>query len=184
MRKYTAILLIVFGLFLLADPFYFYARGMLRQFQLRQVWAASLDSGKQSVGKYASQGTPVARLMIPALDMDNIVLQGTDKETLALGPGLTASSVVPGEFGNVVIAGHRDSFFQALQFIRKGDAIALETAMGTKYYTVYLTDVIEPYDTEWTEQTGDAYITLITCYPFEYIGPAPLRFVIRGQQAE
>ena len=125
-------------------------------------------------------GSPIAALSIPRIQLSAIVLHGSDAQTLRRGPGHLENTAFPGEPGNVVIAGHRDSFFWSLQNIHLGDDIYLATRDGPMQYRVTSARVVNPRDVSVLAPTDDAVLTLITCYPFWAIGPAPDRFVVRA----
>jgi len=111
------------------------------------------------------------------------VLEGSDAGTLRLGVGRVRNSSLPGEPGNVVLAGHRDTFFRSLREIRKGDQLSLRTPEGTFPYTVDWTTVVNPKDTSVIMPTPSPALTLVTCYPFSYVGSAPQRFIVRALPA-
>ena len=123
---------------------------------------------------------PVARLSIPSINFSGIVLEGTHNESLAFGPAHLSLSSSPGEEGNIVIMGHRDSFFRKLGEVKIGQTIELESLSRVQSYIVSDIEVVSPEDTFIIQETSGARITLITCYPFDYIGPAPKRYVVRG----
>ena len=125
-------------------------------------------------------GSAIGRLEIPRVGLSVVVLEGSDTGTLRLGVGRLRSSSIPGAAGNVVLAGHRDTFFRSLRTVRPGDRISLETPQGTFPYTVDWTKVVNPTDTSVLLPTPSAALTLVTCYPFSYIGPAPKRFIVRA----
>lgn len=127
-----------------------------------------------------AEGSLFGRITIPRLDVSTIVLEGVDTTTLRLGAGHIPETAVPGEHGNVGIAAHRDSFFRALKDIRKNDMVRLETLDGTFRYRVDWTRIVTPDATEVLDDTGDAELTLVTCYPFYYVGSAPNRFIVRA----
>lgn len=127
-------------------------------------------------------GTPVARLTIPRLDVDAVVAEGTSEDILRRAVGHLASSADPGSAGNVVLAAHRDSFFRPLEDIRPGDDIHLSSPNGDASYAVQWTRVVEPSDVAVTSDAGYPALTLITCYPFRYVGSAPLRFIVRARR--
>jgi sortase A len=108
------------------------------------------------------------------------VLEGTDEFTLNRGVGHVAGTALPGERGNVAIAGHRDGFFRVLKDVTAGDRIRLVTLWQTVDYTVQETRIVEPEDVRVLEPTGTPVLTLLTCYPFYYVGSAPKRFVVRA----
>ena len=125
-------------------------------------------------------GSAIGRLEIPRIGLSVVVLEGSDTGTLRLGIGRLRNSGMPGESGNVVLAGHRDTFFRSLREIRPGDQISLRTPQGTFPYTVDWTTVVNPGDTSVLAPTGSPALTLVTCYPFYYIGSAPQRFIVRA----
>jgi sortase A len=127
-----------------------------------------------------AEGSLFGRIAIPRLDVSTIVLEGVDSSTLRLGAGHIPETAIPGEHGNVGIAAHRDSFFRALKDIRKDDIVRLETLDGTFRYRVDWTRIVTPDATEVLDDTGDPALTLVTCYPFYYVGSAPNRFIVRA----
>jgi sortase A len=129
-----------------------------------------------------AEGSLFGRIAIPRLDVSTIVLEGVDASTLRLGAGHIPETAIPGEHGNVGIAAHRDSFFRALKDIRKDDIVRLETLEGTFRYRVDWTRIVTPDATEVLDDTGDPALTLVTCYPFYYVGSAPQRFIVRASR--
>ena len=126
------------------------------------------------------RGAPVATLWIPRVELSAVVLHGSDAQTLRRGPGHLENTPLPGQPGNVVIAGHRDSFFWPLRNIRLGDDIFLDTPRGRVHYEVTSVRVVKPHDISVLAPTARAIVTLITCYPFWVFGNAPDRFVVRA----
>ena len=126
------------------------------------------------------RGDPVAALTIPRVALSASVLQGSDTRTLRRGPGHLERTALPGQPGNVVIAGHRDSFFRPLQHVRVGDDIFLDSPAGRFHYRVTTLDIVDPHDRGVTAPTPEAALTLFTCYPFWVLGNAPQRFVVRA----
>ena len=131
----------------------------------------------------ARRGTAIAALSIPRLDLSAIVLHGSDDQTLRRGPGHLENTAMPGETGNAVIAGHRDTFFRRLREIDVGDVIRLVAVEGTYTYVVESTQIVDPDDVWVLDPTPDPSLTLVTCYPFTYIGSAPERFIVRARLA-
>jgi sortase A len=125
-------------------------------------------------------GRTLAVLRIPRLHLKVPVLNGTDAVTLNRGVGRIAGTAFPGVAGNLAIAGHRDGFFRSLKEVRSGDRIELATVHATYVYTVDRTLVTDPGDLSVLDQRGNASLTLVTCYPFHYIGAAPRRFVVEA----
>jgi sortase A len=96
--------------------------------------------------------------------------------------GHLAETALPGEMGNVVLAGHRDTFFRPLKGVQVGDAITLKTRDGDVTYEVESTRVVPPTDLSVLDSTGERTLTLITCFPFSYVGSAPNRFIVRARE--
>jgi len=125
-------------------------------------------------------GDVLGRLDIPKLGLSVAVLQGTSSRMLRLGTGHIVGTPLPGEAGNSGIAGHRDTFFRGLKDIRKDDEIHFQTATGLLRYEVDWVKVVAPEDVSVLAPTSQSALTLVTCYPFYYVGPAPKRFVVRA----
>jgi len=123
---------------------------------------------------------PIAVLSIPRLGLTAPVLEGTDDLTLNRGLGRIVSTAQLGEDGNVGIAGHRDGFFRALKDIDRGDSIEIATSQGHDLYVVDRIDIVDPENVSVLQAGQSAEITLITCYPFYYIGDAPHRYVVHA----
>ena len=129
---------------------------------------------------YRREGSLVGRIDIPRLDLSAVVFEGTSDGTLARGVGHLRGSPGPGEPGNLVLAGHRDTFFRELRNIRQGDEVKVLGSAGEFEYKVESTAIVEPNQTEVLKPSDGATLTLITCYPFRYIGNAPQRFIVRA----
>jgi sortase A len=117
-------------------------------------------------------------LRIPRLKLTVPVYDGNDDETLDRGAGRVAGSVMPGEKGNLSIAGHRDGFFRVLKNIAAGDRIQVESRQGTYTYVVAATKIVDRKDVRVLAGRQAATLTLITCYPFYFVGHAPRRFIV------
>jgi sortase A len=128
------------------------------------------------------EGDVLGRIDIPRIALSVIVLQGTTSQTLRLGAGHIEGTALPGESGNVGIAGHRDTFFRGLKDIRKEDEIQLQTTSGIARYEVDWIQITVPDDGAIVATTPDSTLTLVTCYPFHYIGAAPERFVVHAHR--
>ena len=195
--------------FLLAGQYIFIAIGVLslaywemeteraRRFQARE---AHLFNGKPEAkrpskdprrpaslgspwtGEEPIEGSVVARLTISDLSLGLIVVEGVSERDLSIGPGHIPGTSLPGETGNVGIAGHRDTFFRPLRFIRKGEIITLGTVSNVTRYQVVSTAVVGPKDTRVLYATTRDTLTLVTCYPFDFVGPAPKRFIVRAER--
>lgn len=161
------------------------------------VWAAATVSGTIAVQRSqrlwsaerlrAWQDTqasetpaPLAMLRIPRLGLDVPVLAGTDPWTLNRAVGHIEDTAHPGTDGNCGIAGHRDGFFRGLKDIRRGDVIVLETRGRIDRYRVARMWIVQPEDVSVLDPTSEPVVTLVTCYPFYFVGSAPQRFIVRA----
>lgn len=128
------------------------------------------------------EGDLIGRVEIPRIGVSTLVLEGIGTRTLRRGAGHIPGTPLPehNRGGNVGIAAHRDSFFRGLKDIRKNDIITLETLSGTHRYQVEWTEIVMPEDTHVLEPTSEPALTLVTCYPFYYVGSAPKRFIVRA----
>ena len=126
-------------------------------------------------------GGVFAKLLIPKIGLDAVVVEGTSEHDLLLGPGHLEDSAVPGATGNAVIAAHRDTFFRRLDQLVRGDSIYVDGGDHQYHYAVTQTKVVNPSDTAVLTASSDARLTLITCFPMHYIGPAPKRLVVIAQ---
>ena len=131
-----------------------------------------------------ARGAPLAELSIPRLGMSAVVLHGSDAHTLRLGLGHIEHTPLPGESGNVAIAGHRDSFFRPLRNVKVGDDILLDTPEERVHYRVASLRIVNSHDVGVIGPTSSATLTLVTCYPFWFIGQAPDRFVVRATRVD
>lgn len=130
------------------------------------------------------RGAAVGTLSIPRVRLSAVVLHGSDERTLRRGPGHLENTALPGQSGNIVIAGHRDTFFRPLRNIALGDHIFLETPDGQFHYRVTSLEVVNPRDVSVLAATDEDVLTLITCFPFWVLGNAPDRFVVRAAAVE
>jgi sortase A len=128
-----------------------------------------------------AEGVPLALLKIERLKLVAPVFQGTDAITLNRGVGLIEGSALPGGPGNIALSAHRDSFFRPLKDIAVGDAIELQTRTGVQHFQVAETRIVDPLDVSVLNATDATILTLITCYPFYYVGYAPDRYVVRAK---
>jgi sortase A len=147
----------------------------------QSLWSAKrIAAWREAVRDSAP--APLAVLRIPKLHLEVPVLPGTDDRTLDRAVGHVDDTALPGADGNTAVAGHRDGFFRGLKDIAVGDAIELDTPQGKRIYRVERTWVVEPEDVSVLDPTSSPALTLITCYPFYFVGPAPQRFIVRAVQ--
>jgi sortase A len=124
----------------------------------------------------------IAWLDVPRLRISTAVLEGDDDVALRLGAGHIPGTPLPGSSGNVGIAAHRDSFFRSLAGIEPRDRIRLRTRRGDVNYTVESTRIVRPSNVGVLANSSQSELTLVTCYPFRYVGSAPLRFIVRARR--
>lgn len=126
----------------------------------------------------------IGRIEIPRLDITAIIAEGSDVKTLEHAVGHIASTALPGSPGNCALAGHRDTFLRGLGGVRADDLVRIVTLDGTFTYRVAWSEVVEPQRVDVLDSTATRSVTLVTCYPFVFIGHAPQRFVVRATQVE
>jgi sortase A len=127
-------------------------------------------------------GGALGRIEIARIGLEAMVMEGTDGRTLRRAVGHIRGTALPGQQGNVAIAGHRDTFFRPLRNVLPGDEITLTTLDGSYHYLVDSTEVVLPEDTQVLDNSADTTLTLVTCYPFYFAGPAPKRFIVRAHR--
>ena len=124
----------------------------------------------------------IGRIGIPRLDVSAVVIEGTSHKTLRRAVGHIAGTALPGQPGNVGIAGHRDTFFRPLRNVQQNDIITLTTSAGEYRYRVVSIKVVSPDDVGVLKADGSEILTLVTCYPFYFVGSAPERFIVRAER--
>jgi sortase A len=150
----------------------------LEQHAARAVPAAGRRATARA--RQLAPGALVGRLEVPRLNISVIAREGADASTLRRAVGHVPATAFPGDRGNAAFAGHRDTFFRNLRGIRTGDRIVVTTSEGRHEYIVRDTRIVQPSDVSVLDPTPDSTLTLVTCYPFSYIGPAPQRFIVRA----
>ena len=159
--------------------------GIYQRYQLRKFDQQAATPGVITAAILEApvlrEGDLLGKLWIPRIGISVIVLQGTETETLMLGGGHIPGTPLPGVEGNVVIAAHRDTFFRKVEGILPGDSIQFATPRGTWEYIVDSSETVDPEDTRAMESRGREELTLITCYPFHFVGAAPKRFIVHAR---
>ena len=176
----AAITVICWGVTQMARGAYIHSKANLAQVLIRRAWSkASKKGGAPKPWPWADT-TPVARLGAPAQRVELVVLEGASGRTLAFGPGHVTGTAMPGEHGNVVIGGHRDTHFRFLENLRRGDLLLLEDRDRELVdYAVTNVAVVDRARADLLGDFGDDRLTLITCYPFDAIRPGgPERYVV------
>ncbi len=145
----------------------------------QRLWSPErIRAWRETLSRQAPQALGVLRISRIGLEVP--ILEGTDDWTLNRAVGHIADTAAPGANGNSGIAGHRDGFFRGLKDVKEGDEIALETRHGRETYRVERTWIVDPTDVSVLDPTPAPAITLVTCYPFYFIGSAPQRFIVRA----
>jgi sortase A len=129
------------------------------------------------------RGATIGKIEIPRLGVAAVGRAGSDARTLRLAVGHIPGTALPGEGGNIGLAAHRDTFFRRLGDIREGDDVRVVTPEGTYHYRVEGTKIVDPSDVWVLDPTDHPALTLVTCYPFRYVGSAPRRFIVRAHLA-
>jgi len=183
MRRWVSNCLLLAGSAAIAVWAWWTVRGVV--FQSRENEA--FDNQKLSAPRRSSRpptpqpGALIGRLVIPGLHLRAIVREGTDDDTLDVALGHVPGTALPGQTGNVAIAGHRDTLFRCLRNISKNDRIVFQTTYGNYTYFVERTDIVKPRDVGVLAPGPGSEITLVTCYPFRYVGSAPDRFIVKAR---
>jgi sortase A len=189
-RRFLAFLLVLvgFGVLVASALALFWSEDLQRMYtpalpRIEQSEAAPGDDRVQDdrVQK-VTLGKPIGLLEIPRVGLSSVVIEGDDVAALLLGVGHLADTPLPWHGGNSVLAAHRDTFFRPLAGIRRNDLIKFSTADAEFEYVVKETMIVESTAVEVLDPTDTATLTLITCYPFDYIGPAPNRFIVRAER--
>jgi sortase A len=187
MKRSVAIACAVLGVALLAKASWIHAKALLAQVLIAQAWERALDGAADARPWPWADTRPVARLTFPGATPRRLtVLAGASGRNLAFGPVHDSATVIPGDRGNAVISGHRDTHFRVLHDIEPGDRLLLERADGASMEFV-VTDrtVVDARTTRVALESDEPRLTLVTCYPFDAIDPrGPLRLVITADPLE
>jgi sortase A len=156
------------------------AKARVAQHLVHRAWDRERAGGGDERPWPWADTHPVARLHVPGRDIDLMVLAGASGRTMAFGPGHLSGTPLPGEAGNAVVSGHRDTHFAFLRELRVGEPVVIERRDGARLrYAVRRTFVVDHRETWVAEDAGDTRLTLVTCYPFDAIRPGgPLRYVV------
>lgn len=127
------------------------------------------------------QGEVIGKVSIPSLNQEFPLIEGTDPSELAKGVGHYTSSALPGEIDNSVIAGHRDTVFRDVGKMAEGDKIIIETTDNTYTYEVFKRQIVDKEDRTIIVSSEQPILTVVTCYPFHYVGPAPKRYILTAK---
>lgn len=175
--------LLCLGFWNLGSGAYIPAKAWVAQELLQVAWARAAGGADRPAPWPWADTYPVARMLSPTRAVDLIVLAGGSGRTLAFGPGHLSASALPGEIGNTIIAGHRDTHFGFLKDVEKGERFHLEAANGTGHvYEVIGTAIVDSRKGNLVLDTEAAMLTLVTCYPFDARAPgSPLRYIVTAR---
>jgi sortase A len=179
-RKIAPRLLIAVGALLLAYVGNEYWAMYREQDRLESEWQRQ-NAEVQEPGAPRVVNDGLTRVQIPKIDLDAIVVEGTSWKKLRVGPGRIIASAQPGEPGNSVITAHRDTFFRHIYDLKRGDEILVRRNGELLKFAVTGKKIVEPTDLSVLRQTKEPTLTLITCYPTYYIGPAPERLIVTSK---
>ena len=142
------------------------------------------QAGRLSEPHILAEGDVIGEIQVPRVGLDAIVVQGDSPANLRRAVGHISKSALPGELGNVVLAGNRDTFFRPLHDIRVGDMIEFNTSEHSFEYRVDSIDVVAPNDIRVLEPSTGRDLTFVTCFPFHFVGPAPRRFIVHAREVD
>lgn len=182
-RRRLGLILTLVGVFTLGFVGSEYYGMYSEQQRLTQEWEEQQQPASSRPGKPVKTDG-LTRVEIPKINLEAIVVEGASRKQLKIGPGRITTSALPGEVGNSVITAHRDTFFRHLYELTKGDDILIRRNGEVFRYQVTGKKIVVPEDVSVLKPTKDAQLTLITCYPTYFIGPAPERLVIFSKLAE
>jgi LPXTG-site transpeptidase (sortase) family protein len=180
-RRNASLIFILVGVLLLTYVGAEYGQMVLGQRRLERTWAEQQRRDPTQPRPVAATDDGLMRLSIPKIDLIAVVVEGTNRHSLMLGPGHMKDTPSPGELGNAVITAHRDTFFRHIYELQKGDEILVQRDGRTFRYAVISKHIVKPTDLSVVKASQDSRLTLITCYPTYYIGPAPERLVVTSQ---
>jgi sortase A len=184
--RVLSVLVLIAGTCLTGRALYLHAKAELAGILIRRAWEQSLKSGKAPAPWPWADTHPVARLEIPRLGYDEIVLEGATPRALAFGPAHMLNGAGLGEPGNLILAGHRTSWFRPLEAISRGDTIKIQWfdrrrhELRERTYTVSVIRVVNPEHMDLLGPAAEDELTLITCYPFGSSPHSPLRYIVRA----
>lgn len=182
-RGRLPIIFMVLGVLLLGYVSAEYYTMWREQKRLTQEWEQYNSKPAQTADAKTTpaQDDGLVRVVIPKIDVDAIVVEGASHKQLKIGPGRIKTTAIPGENGNSVITAHRDTFFRHVYELTKGDQILIRRKGEILKFEVTGKKIVRPDDLSVLKQTPDPTLTLITCYPTYYIGPAPERLVVTSK---
>jgi sortase A len=185
-RRWLSAVLMLTGVLLLVYVGTQYFGMYAEQRRLAEQWQQenSRLTGEQNTPPGTAEDDGLTRISIPRIELDAVVVEGTTRKQLAVAPGHLEDTATPGEDGNAVITAHRDTFFRHIFELNKGDNILIQRRGEVFKFEVTGKKIVAPHDISVLRRSKDARLTLITCYPTYYIGPAPERLVVFSKLIE
>lgn len=182
-RRWLVACLLCLGFWQFGHGAYIPAKAWMAQELMQRAWLRGAEGAERPVPWPWADTWPVARLSAKSGAIELIVLAGGSGRTLAFGPGHLSASALPGEQGNTVIAGHRDTHFSFLRDVEIGESLVVETVAGIKHlYKVVGIDVVDSRRGSLLLDTDEPFLSLVTCYPFEALDPGgPMRYVVTAK---
>ena len=182
-RRWLVACLLCLGFWQFGQGAYIPAKAWMAQELMQRAWVRGAEGAARPAPWPWADTWPVARLFARSGDVELIVLAGGSGRTLAFGPGHLSASALPGETGNTVIAGHRDTHFSFLRDVEIGESLVIETLGGIKHlYKVVGIDVVDSRRGSLLLDTDEPFLSLVTCYPFEALDPGgPMRYVVTAK---
>jgi sortase A len=180
----SSYVLLAFGIVALGYAGY----AVLDLFWYQGVETSKFESASANAESQPVEAVPIAiggvigEIEVPRLGLKAMVVQGDSEKLLRRAVGHLPETALPGEPGNIALAGHRDGLFRPLRNVRPGDTITLRTQVSEFHYQVEWTAVVPPNAVRVIQTTSEPALTLVTCYPFYYVGAAPDRFVVRARK--
>lgn len=144
----------------------------------------TIEPNKFPYSSRPETGDVFGKIVIPSIGLTAPIIEGTTEDELSKGVGHYIGSVLPGEWDNSVLAAHRDSVFKDLDQVKIGDKVIIETTVGTFTYKITEQKIVDEDDRTIIVPYDDPVLTLVTCYPFDFVGPAPERYILFGELIE
>ena len=175
--------LLCLGFWQFGQGAYIPAKAWVAQELMHRAWQRAEGGNRKPAPWPWADTFPVARLSAKGGDVELIILEGGSARTLAFGPGHLSISALPGQMGNSVIAGHRDTHFQFLQYMKVGEVLRIELPTGQKHiYEVSAVDVVDSRRGSLVLDTDESMLSLVTCYPFDAMqSGGPMRYVVSAR---
>jgi sortase A len=186
--RYVSFTLGIIGLILILHNGYWFWKGVTRSEESKQIEVVDAQNVQplkiNSYIRNVDDGEQIGILSIPVLQLNLPIFYGTSENELKRGVGHYVKSGLPGENRHIVLTGHRDTVFRKLEAIEKDEDIWIETSAGKYLYRVLNTRIVEKDDRTVLVEKSTETLTLVTCYPFRYIGSAPERFIVTAELVE